>query len=344
MSIQVGCDMHKNYSLFTMIDEDGEIGESTRVTHAGEDLEEYLEDLPDNSEVAVEACGGWYRMVDAMEEAGLDPKLTDPHKAKLMMGNIDKTDKLDAEGLARLLATGTLPEVWIPPKEVRDRRELLRCRMTLVRDRTSHKNRIRANLDKYGVSIASRDLFGASGPNRKRDALNALPKEHRRTVRMQLELIDQLTEAVDRLTNRIRETIRETKRMQRLQTIPGVGTILSALIALEVGDAERFPSGAHLASYSGTVPRIHASGGSVNHGSTKSNVNHHLKWGYAEAANSIVSHKHAWPDKHVVRLYERIEDRKNHGVAVGAVSRHLAEASWHILTKEETYREPNSNE
>lgn len=344
MSIQVGCDMHKNYSLFQMIDEEGGIGESTRVEHSGEDLEEYLSALPDDSEVAVEACGGWYRMVDAMEEAGLEPKLTDPHKAKLMMGNVDKTDKLDAEGLARLLATGTLPEVWIPPKEVRDRRELLRCRMHLVRHRTSHKNRIRANLDKYGLSIPARDLYGDSNSPVLDETLEELPAEHRRTVRIQLTLIDRLTEAVHQLTDRIRTMIQETEGMKRLQTIPGVGTILSALIALEVGDAGRFPSGAHLASYAGTVPRIHASGGSVKHGSTKSNVNHSLKWGYAEAANSIVSHKYAWPEKHVVTLYERLKEKKNHGVAVGAVSRHLAEASWHILTKEETYREPNTDE
>lgn len=343
MTVSVGCDMHQNYSIFSIWDENGLREEATRVEHEGEDLQQYLEDLPEGASVAVEAGGGWYRMIDAMEEAGLEPKLTDPHQAKLMMGNVDKTDKLDAEGLAKLEATGTLPEVWIPSQEIRDRRELLRCRMKLVGDRTSHKNRVRATLDKYGVSIPSRDLFGG-GESRSPRKLEELPPEHRRAVRIQLSLIEGLTDAIDELTDRIRETIQQTPSMKRLQTIPGVGTILSALIALEVGDVERFPSGAHLASYAGTVPRVHASGGTVRHGSTKSNVNHKLKWGYAEAANSIVSHKQAWSQKHVVQLYERIEGQKNHGVAIGAVSRHLAEATWHILAKEESYRDPNSND
>src|SRR5713101_7707074 len=77
-----------------------------------------------------------------MERAGHHPKLANPLEAKRRMALTKKTDKLDARGLAILLRNGTLPEVWIPPRELRDQRELLRLRIFLVHLRTRVKNRI----------------------------------------------------------------------------------------------------------------------------------------------------------------------------------------------------------
>lgn len=342
MSAKIGCDMHKKYSVFSKIDENGVISDSSKVYHNNGQLEQFLDNLPDGSEVAVEACGGWYKVIDAMEEAGLNPKLTNPHKAKLMMGNVDKTDKLDAEGLALLLANGTLPEVSIPTKEIRDKRELLRCRMYLVGKRTSLKNRIHATLDKYGLKISAEDLFGKSGQKELQDRLNELPSQHQFTTKLQLELINRITEKVEKITERAQKVLEDSSKIKKLKTIPGVGSILSAVIKLEVGEVQRFARAKNLASYSGTVPRINASGGNVKHGKTKKNVNHYLKWAYAEAANTVSAYSQKWADRHVGDLYNRLCEKKNHGIAVGAVSRHLAVATWHILTKEVAYKDPKT--
>jgi len=77
-----------------------------------------------------------------MERSSHHPRLCNPLEAKRRMGLTNKSDKLDAKGLAILLRNGTLPEVWIPPSELRDQRELLRLRVFLVRLRTRVKNRI----------------------------------------------------------------------------------------------------------------------------------------------------------------------------------------------------------
>jgi transposase len=71
--------------------------------------------------------------------------------AKLMMGMVNKSDKLDAKGMNRLQRTGTLPTVWIPPSSVRDARELPRTRMVLSKQRTQLKNRVHAYLGKVWV-------------------------------------------------------------------------------------------------------------------------------------------------------------------------------------------------
>jgi transposase len=91
-------------------------------------------------------------MVDEMEKAGHRPHLANPTEAKKRMGTTNKTDALDAKGLAILLHNGTLPESWIPPGELRDRRELLRTRMALRDLRTSLKHRIHAAIDRYGLA------------------------------------------------------------------------------------------------------------------------------------------------------------------------------------------------
>lgn len=97
--------------------------------------------------VALEATGNWYWIVGEIEAAGLRPLLVHPRKAKLMMGMINKTDKLDVHELNRLRQTGTLPTVWIPPADLR---ELTRTRLVLVTSRTRLKNRLLTTLAKYG--------------------------------------------------------------------------------------------------------------------------------------------------------------------------------------------------
>jgi transposase len=95
-----------------------------------------------------------------MERSGHHPKLCNPFEAKRRMGLTNKTDKLDAKGLAILLRHATLPEVWIPVSELRDQRELLRLRTFLVRLRTRVKNRVNGTLARYNVQIPGANLFG----------------------------------------------------------------------------------------------------------------------------------------------------------------------------------------
>jgi transposase len=157
----IGCDAHKKFSVFVAVNEKGQAGEALRVNHERPLYREFLGRLPPGSAIAVEASGTYNWLVDEMERAGHHPKLCNPLEAKRRMGLSNKTDKLDAKGLAILLRNGTLPEVWIPPSELRDQRELLRLRILLVRLRTRVKNRIHAALARHNMQIAGADLFGA---------------------------------------------------------------------------------------------------------------------------------------------------------------------------------------
>jgi transposase len=99
-----------------------------------------LEALP--STIALETSGSYYRLVDEIDRAGHQAQLAHALTAKRRMEGRHKTDECDARGLAMLLRNGTLPRVWIPPAELRDEREMLRWRMSLVESRSQIKNRI----------------------------------------------------------------------------------------------------------------------------------------------------------------------------------------------------------
>jgi len=123
-------------------------------------------------------------------------------------------------------------------------------------------------------------------------------------------------------------------------TLPGVGLTLAVVITLEVGDVARFPTGEQLASYAGTTPRVHSSGGKTRYGPLRSDVNRYLKWAFVEAANVVCRIRRRHPGRHISRLYERQVRRKGHAKAIGAVARHLAEATYWMLKRQEPYREP----
>ena len=156
----IGCDAHKKFSVFVAVNEEGQAGEALRVEHDRRVYREFLAQLPARSSIAIEASGHYNWVVDEMQRLGHQPRLANPLEAKRRMGRSNKTDKLDATGLAILLRNGTLPEVWIPPMELHDQRELLRLRIFLVGLRTQVKNRIHATLPRHNVQIPGTDLFG----------------------------------------------------------------------------------------------------------------------------------------------------------------------------------------
>jgi transposase len=291
--------------------------------------------------VAVEATGNWYWIIDEIEQAGLRPQLVHPRKAKLMMGLTNKTDKLDAQGLNRLQRNGTLPTVWIPPGPLRDLRELTRTRLVLVAQRTRLKNRLSATLAKYGTPASEcSDPYGKRGRAELEKHLQGLPEQTRWVSGQLLAQLDFVGSQVRQLEQRLAELVEITPQMQWLLTMPGVGVILAATIALEIGEIERFPSAMHLARYSGTTPRVHASGGKVRYGPLRVDVNRYLKWAFVEAANSVAVNQARCPERHVSQLYRRLRQHKGHPKAIGAVARHLAEAAFHVLRQKQMYKDP----
>jgi transposase len=341
----IALDAHKHYSQACVQNKDGKFLCEKRINHSKGQIAQFLSQWGADSPVALETVGNWYWIVNEIESAGLKPKLVHAHKAKLMLGSVNKTDKLDARGLNKLQLAGTLPTVWIPPGEIRDNRELPRIRMIFANLRTRLKNRIHSVIDKYGLQTdfaGISDIFGSKGMAQMSVTIKKLPKQTAYTLSCLLDELDHTQQQISHIEKRMKKVFGETENVKILMTLPGVGFILATVIASEIGDISRFAAPESLASYSGMVPRVHSSGGYTRYGKLRSDVNHYLKWAFSEAGNSVAVNCKRFPYKHVSRIYMRVRERKNHAKAIGAVGRHMAEASFWILTKKVNYKEPES--
>lgn len=341
MEEYIAFDSHKRYTWVEHQQANTGKTRQYRLEHAPGAIRQALAGCAPGTRVAIEATANWYWITDEIEQAGCEPRLVHPRRAKLMMGQINKTDKLDTHGLNMLQRNGTLPTVWIPPGRLRELRELTRTRVVLVAQRTRWKNRITATLAKWGLPASEySDPYGKRAREELQSRIEPLPEQTRWVTRQMLGQLDSLSEQIREFEKRLGELVEVTPDMQRLETLPGVGVILSATIALEIGEIGRFLSAERLASYSGTVPRVHASGDRVRYGRTRPDVNRYLKWAFAEAANSTAVNYRRLPERHVSQLYARLRVRKGHNKAVGAVARHLAEAAFHVLSRRQAYRDP----
>jgi transposase len=194
---------------------------------------------------------------------------------------------------------------------------------------------------RYNVALRVGDIYGVAGRQELASHLKELPEWTRRSVVKQLETVDFLQLQIGDCEQKLEAFLESNAERDILLTLPGVGKILSAVIALEIGDIRRFGSAEKLASYAGLVPAARESAGKKRKGKCPDDCNCYLKWAFVEAANVISVHCQKWPERHVAQLYQRIKhSSKMHGKATVAVARHLAEASYWMLTQQEGYREP----
>jgi len=340
MGEYIAFDSHKHYTLAEREDAATRAVRQERIEHQPGAIRAYLAEVAAGTMVAVEALGSWYWMVEEIEAAGCRPRLVHPRKAKLMMGMINKTDQLDVHGLNQLQRNGTLPAVWIPPRGLRELRELTRTRMVLSQQRTRLKNRITSNLAKYGLAVSCKDAFGRGGRAELARLRLRLPEQTAWATERLLVVLDCVQAEITAHEERLAALLQETEALALQQTLPGFGPILSAVVVLEAGDLGRFPDAAHLASYAGTTPRVHSSGGKTRYGSLRSDVNRYLKWAFVEAANVLARNHRRAPSRHVSQLYARLRQAKGHAKAVGALARHLAEATYQVQTRRQSYRDP----
>lgn len=340
----VALDVHKHYTWARVENDQGHKLFECKLGHSGGTIKNFISKWSAGTPVAVETVGNWYWVVDEIEAGKGSPQLVNARLAKLMIGSVNKSDKLDAKGMNRLQRVGTLPTVWIAPSSVRDARELPRTRMVLSKQRTQFKNRIHATLEKYGLKVDGvSDAFGKRGRQIIEELCSKLPPHTQQALRLMLDELDHVQANLKTIEGQMCQAFAPCAETTYLQSEPGVGDILAVVIWTEIGTIERFSRAEQFASYCGLVPREHSSGGKIRFGAIRRDVNVYLKWGFVEAANSAILNCERCGYNHISQLYQRIKARRGHNKAKVAVARHLAEASFWILKKGEPYRQPMSS-
>jgi transposase len=249
----VGIDLHRRRSQIAIIDEHGELTLSRRIVNHPDTFRELLGD-PDGTHVALEATYGWEWLADLLEQAGYEVHLAHPLRVRAIAAARVKTDAVDAPTLAHLLRAGLLPEAYIAPPELRDLRDLLRHRATLVHLRTSIKNRVHALLARQGILPDHTDLFGTAG--REFLATLELPEGPRRRLDSLMALICDFDREINTTTREIDQRAKADERVKLLCQLRGIGHYTAMLIIAEVGDVKRFPTAKHLCQWAGLTPTV----------------------------------------------------------------------------------------
>jgi transposase len=332
--IHLAVDHGKKVSHAVALTDDGRILFDEQIPTTLEGFASIKEALPLGEPVhsVVEAAWNWGKVFDALEDLGLNPKLANTIKTRYIAESFTKTDRIDATTHAIMLRAGITPLVHVPGKQTRDRKNLLRHRFWLVRLQVMLKNRVHSILDRNHLQVPPRsDLFAGHG----RAWMNALTlrEPDDKLLKAHLELYDELRAATRQTEKWVDDSLKDNKLIPVLESLPGVGKIFAALIALEIDTIDRFHSPAKLAAYSGLVPSTYSSSGKTHHGRMIPS-NRHLRYAFIEAAwnASRVS-------PYFKGFYERLKERKGACKAIGATGRRLCEIAYFCLKAGRPYEE-----
>ena len=369
-----GGDVHKKFIVVCRrwLDDDGRVHQETRrFSTMTQDLERLRDWLvaAGCTDIALESTGVYWQPVYNFLECYVRVWLVNAQHVKQVAGR--KTDVKDAAWLAQLLQHGLLRASFIPERDQRELRDLVRYRQSTVQDRTRVVNRIQkvledANLklaavasDIHGVSaqaILRALLAGQEDPQALADlACGKLRAKHAELERaltghfrphhrfMLAELLahlDFLDEQIATLEAQIEEVLAQLpapfqEAAERLDTIPGIDRQLAVLIVAEVGiDMTRFPSEKHLTAWAGLAPGQNETGGKQRAGKTRKG-NGYLRWGLVQAAKDAARTK----GSSLKAMYYRLAARRGKPRAAMAVCRKLLAIAYHLLVRGTTYQE-----
>ncbi|WP_404655839.1 IS110 family transposase [Bradyrhizobium sp. USDA 336] len=242
-----------------------------------------------------------------------------------------KTDKIDAETLAKLHAAGFLPEVWVADEDTYGRRRQMAERAGVLAQIVRIKGRMKAILHANLIPAYKGHLFGKSG-QRWLESLPLPPEKYAMLQRLIAEL-ERVTKQLLEIDKVVAQEALDDPRSLKLMTIPGVSSVVASTVLASIGDIARFPSPDKLSSYFGLTPRIRQSGGRpARHGRIS-------KQGNRDARKMLV--EAAWSAKTAPgplrAFFNRIQRKHGPGVAAVATARKLAVMIWHILTTGKDY-------
>lgn len=320
--------------------------------------------------VAMESTGVYWKPVyNLLElEPSIQTYVVNAQHIKQVPGR--KTDVKDAEWIAALLKHGLLKPSYIPNRDQRELRELVRYRRSLIDEKARESNRIQKVLEGANIKLGSvaTDMLGISGRLMIRQlidgeanpetiaqlakkqlrkkmellqrSLNGLIGKHQQfMLKNQLNHIEYLENPIKELDNEIGERLNSANDdIERLDSIPGIGIQTAQQIIAEIGlDMTRFQSAAHLASWAGMAPGQNESAGKK--AARTRDGNKYLRSALIESAASAIRMKNSY----LSAKYSRLKRRRGTKKARVAIAHQILVIVYHLLTRKENYKELGSS-
>ena len=326
MELYGAFDLHSTNNHLGIIDSNDKRIYKRKLKNEPQAILTNLEPYKDNLEgLVVESTYNWYWLVDLLMDNGYKVHLANPSAIQKYKGLKHSDDNHDAFWLSHLLRLRILPEGYIYPKNERPIRDLLRKRGHLVKLRTSLILSLQGIVSRNcGLKINANQIKVLK-ENRVAPLL-AGNDDLELSGYVSKEVIDFLTQKIRQLETAITNKVKLKKPFVQLQTICGVGHILSLTIMLETGSIGRFQKVGDYVSYCRKVPAVWSSNGKTKGKGNKKNGNRYLAWAFSEAAELARRF-----DENARAWYNRKSAKTNFMVAHSALAHKLARASYYVM-------------
>ena len=313
-----GIDVANRASALCVIDDQGRVLHERMVATERGALVDALSGL-DRLRVVIESSPLAEWLAAVLEQAGHEPVIVDARTAKQLLSATKKTDRRDAATLAGMARTGWYTAVHRKSASARLQRSRLQARQGVVRLHRQTRAQVRGLLRAHGIKVGKVSQGAFS------DRVRELIAEHEpglaRWLEPLLETHDYAVHEDRRLERLLREQARATPVMRQMQSVPGVGALVSQAYVATIDEPRRFSNGDQLADYLGLAPGVYQSGEVARHGRISGRGDQLLRWHLVEAGHALLT----WgPDCALRRWGQRLAERKGAAKAKVALARKIA--------------------
>jgi len=331
MKTYCGIDLHSNNNVMVVIDEADKILLERKLVNSLDAVLDALSIIREPiSGIAVESTYNWYWLVDGLQEAGYSVRLVNTSAVKQYDGLKYSDDKYDAFHLAHLMRLGILPTGYIYPKQERAVRDLLRKRLQLVHQRTTHvlsiQNQLTRNTGRQFKANEIKKLTASIVKNRIED------ENIQVSILSNLTVLNVLTSQITSLEKRVLKQVELKPEFQKLLKIPGIGIILALTIMLETGDILRFAKVGNYSSYCRCVNSKRMSNNKQKGTGNRKSGNKYLSWAFMEAANFSIRF-----NPNAKQFYQKKTAKTKRVVALKALAHKLARACYYVIRNNEDF-------
>lgn len=334
--ITIGVDFHKRTSTFFVLSVDGKKMKSCKLENVPEAIRNFITSVPGPKRLAVEATRSWGMLHNLTHDLVDEFHLGHPKKMKAITTSETKTDKKDAEIIAKLAHSGFFPEAYASSVDTRQLRSLLRFRHFLVNQRRSIRNQVQTLLDRNIWPVHRPDSFKNPFCKRGLAWLKTvrLPDRERFILNQCLNTFEELNQKIQAAETYLKEQTFDLPGLEYLRTVPGFksGRVNALMVLIEIADIHRFSKAKALAHYSGLIPREFSSGDKHRTGHLIKEANHYLRTAFIESTLAAIR-----SDQGLKAYYKQVKTRSGSGSAIIACARKLSYSVYHVLKEQRAY-------
>jgi len=327
-----GIDLHARSMYVCIVSHDGELLVHRNMKAAPEPFLKAIAPYRDGLVVAVECIFTWYWLADLCAQEHIPFVLGHALYMKAIHGGKAKNDKIDSQKIATLLRGGMVPKAYVYPAEMRATRDLLRRRTHLMRKRAELLAHVQNTNSQYNLPEIGKKI--AYKANREGVAERFDDPAVQKTIAVDLALITYYDQMLSDLELFILKTAKQhdAQTLYLLQTVPGIGKILSLVLLYDIHQIDRFPRVQDFASYCRLVKCAKESAGKRLGTSGNKIGNAHLKWAFSEAATLFLRGNEAG-QKYLARL----EKKHDKGKALSILAHKLARTVYFRLKRKTAF-------